>query len=258
MPVNERTGREMRSMVEVFGGRPQRMPDGSVTGSNTPAAQFAKSRNDNQGVVANHRANDLAMACPTCRDQLGNKESRLFSKADVGYYCLAGHKWKDFDELMARNPDKLVYRGIEARQEGWEKLTIEMPGSTLQDLKRKFGDRLAATLRSVMDILSGTRYMIIPEEDIKRLCEHTGKDLKNSGELVGAVYSMKTTTKDAVEENDLLKQNRSGGSTSPTAITIDFQDLGPKLLAKAKDWQMDVSEVVREQIVRKYVENGWI
>lgn len=237
----------MQPLSQVFGGAKQ-----------TPRAVFDQSRTVNAGAVANHRANDLAMACPGCRTE-GNPSVRMFAKADVGYYCMTGkHKWKDFDELMALGPDKLEYKGITARQDGWQKLTVEMPGGVLEDLQKKYGDRLSATLRGVMDIISQPRYLMIPEEDIKRLCEHTAVDLKNSQQLVGAVYSLKETNKSLTEANNLMKQNRGVRTASATAITIEFGDLAGVILEKANDWGMDPSELVRDTIVRKYIENGWV
>lgn len=235
----------MAPLTEIFGG---------VKG--TPRAVFQQSRTENAGAVANHRPNDLAMACPKCALQ-GNPASRMFSRPDAGYYCLIGHKWLDFDELMSMDPKKLEFKGLTARQDGWEKLTIEMPGSVLKDLKIKFGEKLGATLRGVIDILSQARYLILPEEDIKRLQEHTGAELRNSSQLVGAVYSLKKTNDDLTEANRMLKANRGGRMMSPTAIGVELGDLADVILQKAADWGQEPSEVVAD-VMRKYIENGWV
>ena len=246
MALNPYTNREMAPLSEIFGAT-----------KNTPRAVFDRSRAENVGAVANHRANDLAMACPTCEAQ-GKGEVRLFAKNDVGYYCLSGgHKWRDYDELMSLNPRKLTFRGTPARQDGWEKLTIEMPGSVLKDLQTKFGEKLNSTLRAVMDILTQGRYMVISEEDLKRLQEHTGQELKNSSQLVGAVYSLKKSNENLEETNRMLKANRGGRTMSPTAIAVEFGDLADPILQKAADWNQEPSEVVSD-VMRKYIENGWL
>jgi hypothetical protein len=245
MPTNPVTGRNMAPLSEIFGAT-----------KNTPRAVFDRSRAENAGTVANHRANDLAMACPKCAVQ-GEPKSRLFSRPDSGYYCLKGHRWLDWDELMSMDPQKLEFKGLTARQDGWEKLTIEMPGSVLKDLQSKFGEKLAATLRSVMDILTQVRYLIVPEEDIKRLQEHTGAELRNSSQLVGAVYSLKTTNANLEEANRLLKANRGGRPISPTAMAIEFGDMADTILQKAADWNQEPSEVVAD-VMRKHIENGWL
>ena len=245
MPINPVTGNNMAPLTEVFGGV-----------KSTPRAVFERSRTENAGAVVNHRPNDLALACPKCAVQ-GNPKSRMFSRPDSGYYCLSGHKWLDWDELMSMNPEKLDFKGITAKQDGWKKLTIEMPGSVLDDLQKKFGEKLNATLRSVMDILTQQRYMVISEEDLKRLQEHTGQDLKNSSQLVGSVYSLKQSNQNLEEANRMLKANRGGRSVSPTAISIEFGDLADTILQKAQDWGQEPSEVVAD-VMRKYIENGWL
>lgn len=245
MPENPVTHRPMAPLSEIFGAT-----------KNTPRAVFERSRTEHAGEVANHRANDLAMACPTCEAQ-GKGEVRLFAKNDVGYYCINGHKWKDYDELLSMNPRKLQFKGIPARQDGWEKMTIEMPGSVLRDLKTKFGEKLSSTLRGVMDILTQVRYLIVPEEDIRRLQEHTGTEVRNSAELVGAVYSLKQTNQNLEEANRMLKANRGGRTMSPTAIAIEFGDMADQILQRAADWNQEPSEIVAD-VMRKYIESGWL
>ena len=85
MPTNPVTHKEMQPLTSVFGGT-----------KNTPRAVFDRSRTENAGTVVATRANDMAMACPRC-DAAGT-ESRLFSRADAGYYCVTNgaHKWNDY------------------------------------------------------------------------------------------------------------------------------------------------------------------
>ena len=247
MAENPVTHRPMAPLSDIFGGR-----------KNTPSEIFKASRFENAGVVTNTRANDMALECPRCKAE-GKTGVRMWSKTNVTmpYYCVNGHAWKDFDELMAMNPSKLPYQGIQARQEGWEKYELQVPGSLLKDLKTKYGDRLAATMRGVMEMLSQPRFLMVPEEDIKRLIEHTGIELKNSAQLVGAVYSLKTSNQNLEEANRLMKANRGGRATSPTAISVEFGDMADTILQKAADWGQEPAEIVAD-VMRKYIENGWV
>jgi len=245
MAINPVTNREMQPLTSVFGGT-----------KNTPRAVFERSRTENAGTVVATRANDMAMACPKCK-AAGNPESRMFSRADAGYYCLQGHKWNDYDDLMAMNPDKLAFKGIVARQDGWEKLPIDLPGSVKSDLEKKFGDKLQATVRAVLETLAQSKCLMVPEEDLKRLNDHTGMDLKNSSQLVGAVYSMKQTATNVEEQNRLMKNNRGGGSLSPTAIVVELGDLCAKVIAKADERETTPGEVICT-VVEQYAANDWM
>jgi hypothetical protein len=189
------------------------------------------------------------MACPKCA-AAGDKESRMFSRADAGYYCLKGHKWNDYDELMAMGPEKMTFKGIVARQDGWEKFPISMPGSVLKDLQTKFGDRLEATLRAVLETLSQSRCLMVPEEDLKRLNEHTGMDLKNATQLVGAVYSLKTSKAKLEESVRLAANNRRGGAVSPTAVVVELGGLCAKVIQKAEERQQTPGELIASEVAR--------
>jgi len=245
MAVNPTTQREMQSLTSVFGGR-----------SKTPAALFERSRTEHAGEVVATRANDMAMACPRCAST-GDKESRMFSRADQGYYCLKGHKWNDYDELMSMGPEKMPFKGIVARQDGWEKLPVSLPGSVKKDLETKFGDKLEATIRAVLETLSQSKCLMVPEEDLKRLNDHTGMDLKNSSQLVGAVYSLKQTTTNLEEQNRLMKNNRAGGAVSATAIVVELGDLCAKVIAKAEERETTPGEVICT-VVEQYASNDWM
>lgn len=246
LPENPVTNRPMASLVEVFGGA-----------RNTPAAIFSKSRVENSGEVASHRPNDLAMACPTC-DREGKGEVRLFAKNDLGYYCINGHKWRDYDELMSLNPRKLQFKGTPARQDGWEKLSVEMPGDVLRQLQVKYGEKLSATIRGALDLLSQPRFLIIPDEDIKRITDRSGIEVSNASQLVGAIYSLKQTNQQLEEENRLLKANRGGRSLqSATAVSVELGELMPQVAQRAQDWNQEPGEVVAD-VMRKYIENGWV
>jgi len=151
---------------------------------------------------------------------------------------------------MALNPRKLPFKGLTARQEGWEKCTIDMPGSVLKDLQTKFGDKLPATLRAVLETLSESKCLMVPEEDLKRLNDHTGMDLKNSSQLVGAVYSMKQTNAGLEEQARLMRNNRKGGAVSPTAVVVELGDLCQKVIAKAEERGQTPGELISTEVAR--------
>ena len=203
------------------------------------------------------------MECPDCA-AAGNKGVRMFAD-QRGYYCIGGgHIWKDYDLLMARNPTKMQYKGIVARQEGFVKMTIEMPGSIAEAIQKKFGDKLSATLTGVMDILSGEKCIMIGETDVKRLQGMIAEEVKSAGFIVGKMYEMKekiTEQETAIEKlRENLKQRMVGRTSNPvndTTMILDLGDLSGPLLEKSQEKQWTPDMYVLEA-VRLAIEGGWI
>jgi hypothetical protein len=261
LPINEFTNRPSAPVADVFGGE-----------RNTPHSVFDKRRREggwtperpNGTVVAQHKANDLAMECPDCLAQ-GKENVRLFTRADAGYYCLGGgHRWNDYDQLMARNPRKMQFKGIVARQDGFVKMTIEIPGSVAELIQKKFGEKLSATLAGVMDVLSGERCILMGESDVKRLQDRLGEEVKSPAFIVGKVWELKEATIELQATVDKLRDNlrqRMAGKTSEplsdTMMILDLGELSGPLMEKAneKEWTPDMYVL---EAVRLAIEGNWV
>lgn len=237
MAINPASGREMAAIQDVFGGD-----------KSTPHAIFQKSRAENAGTVVHHRANDLALECPTCKNGV-----RLFAKNDVGYYCNNGHKWTDMEVLMSLNPAKLPFKGIVARQEGFVKFDFELPADAAKALKNKFGEKLPATLASMADLISQGRYLMLGDRDLERLDEKVGEKITSPAQLVGKVWDYKTTIQQGEETTKNLRgalQARMGGkpgaSLSESAMLVDFGDeLAAKVRETAEKKGMSADDYIR-------------
>lgn len=245
MPVNEKTGLGASAIESVFAGESQ-----------TPHAVFAKARVENAGSVANHRANDLAMECPICKGGV-----RLFSKEGTGYYCMNQHRWLDYEELMALKPAKLDFKGIVARQDGHVKYTISLAQYRLDDLNKKFGARLEATIANVLAVLSG-RFLILTENDLEQVAIHVGEEVKNPAFLVGKIYEYKKRAEELEEACKNLRASLGGGGagrvfTATTAIVDLGDELMPQLAEKAASKGMTVVAYMKEAS-RLAVEGDWV
>lgn len=219
---------------------------------------FGRSKESYQGATAVHRPNDLALACPTCRAS-GNAGIRLYARLDVGYYCMNGHKWKDMDELMSLNPTKLPYVGIKTKQEGWRELKIEMPGSTLDALQAKFGDKLSETLAAFIGVLTDGRSLVVGEEDLVRIEQHLGSQIRNGRELTGLVYERVEKVRELQEQVEKPSTPQpSVGFNIPGVIPVNVIDVIDKLeeRARAADPPVSVSQFLTEKI-RENISQGW-
>jgi hypothetical protein len=244
MPENPITGRPAAAVENVFGGERQ-----------TPHALFEKARVENAGATPNHRANDLALACPKCAAS-GIPESRMFAQVNQGYFCMRGHKWNDLDELMALGPTKLPFKGFKARQENWRKVELEMPESTLLELQKKFKDNLPETLAAFMDNLAQQRCMVVNEESLEKLEELTGIPLKNSQNLVGVVFAMKEKERSQNETIEKLEQRSPGSKLSAGNVVLDVGSVMDKIRTK-----LGPGETVEEFLsnaITLWVTNDWL
>lgn len=261
MPDNPITHRPSAPVQEVFGGERQ-----------TPHAVFSKSRaesgwtpeNPNGNVVTSHRPNDLALACPRC-DAAGEPGVRMFSREGVGYYCIKqNHTWKDFDDLMAAGPKKLAFRGTPARQEGFQKIQVEVPGAVAESFMKRFGDRGAATLAGVMETLSGSRSMILGEDDLRNIEDKLGKPVTNGAVIAGEMYALKQQLDEATATVTRLRTNlqtAARGSRVQVSDSTVIVDLGEELAEKvnqqasSREWS---AEAYITEATRLAIEGGWV
>jgi hypothetical protein len=250
----------MAPVEQVFGGERQ-----------TPHAIFQQSRAESGwtserpdgNASANHAAVDLAIACPSCA-AAGNPNVRMFSRAGAGYYCVGGgHKWMDFDQLMGLNPQKMEYRGRKTIQANYRKVEVEVPSEVAEAFLAKFGDRGAATLASVMGVLSRQRSMMIGETDLKTIEERVGQTVPNGAAIAGHLYSLKSTIdeqKATIERlrNNLQQMGRGQHAISDSTVFVELgENLASRLqeTAQSKDWTPE-SYIV--EAVRLAIEGGWV
>lgn len=253
MPENPITHREMSPMPEVFGSE-----------KNTPHAHYEANRrvieNDRSsgGTTATPRPNDLALECPRCGNGV-----RLWEAAGRGYYCEAGkHKWIDYDELMSLHPKKLPFRGIVAKQDGFTKVTFDVPGSVAEALTAKFGDKLAPTLAAVMEIISGSKFILMGENDVRQMTQHLGQEVPSSSFILGKVYELKAANDQKNETIDKLRANLAAkrgvhGVASDSEVSVD---LGSTLMEKVQNLaasrEQPIDDVVRG-VVQMAIDNDW-
>lgn len=222
---------------------------------------FQRSQNVYAGETPNHRANDLALACPKCRAK-GNPAVRMLARAGAGYYCESGgHRWNDYEELMGENPDKLAFKGFKARQEGYEKITLDMPGSTLQALQAKYGDKLAETLSNYISVLTNDRFLIVYEEDLRRIEQNVGAEIKNAKQLAGATFERAEKLRELQEQVDKgpAAETAAPAFNVPGVVMINVLDVEEKLKEKAAtgDPPRSVAQFLTDT-VREWIKNDWI
>jgi hypothetical protein len=221
------------------------------------ARVFEKSRAIHADSPApNLRPNDMALACPTCRAE-GKPQARLFAKDDRGIYCMQGHVFTDLAVLQAMSPDKLPFVGHKAKQEGYRELRMEMPASLIDQLQAKFGDRLAETVAAFMDVIAQQRFLLIHEEDLTRIEQHLGQQVRNGKDLTGIVFERVHRITDQESEIERLRvSNNSGRPLPENAVSMDFAELTDELTRTAYDRGQSVQDLVLNWL-RDWKQKNW-
>lgn len=263
--INPVSHRPMEPIAGVFGGE-----------RDTPHSVFERSRRENgwnpdrpnAGPSASARPNDLAVECPRCA-AAGKKDVRVLHKDGIGAYCLNledQHTWKDVDVLMSLSPKRIPFKGTPARQEGFVKITLNVPGAVAEALQAKLGDKLEPTLSAVMDILSTGKSMMIGEYDLKRLSDRLGVEVANPAFLVGKIFELQQAANDAEEQVKKLKLNvqqmasRRPGMPVPTDSTVILdlgETLAPQLMEVCEKKQMKPEDYITT-VIELAIAGDWI
>lgn len=201
------------------------------------------------------------IACPACRDAGTSTMNPLKTKhGDSMYFCDAGHRFPDREELMARKPAMLRYTPPAAKPiQGAVKFTVDMPPKLLGVLQSRFGTKLDAAARFWLESLVEDGSFVVNNVSAEQLGAHFGKKPDNAQKLIGMVFSMKEDLKNAREE---FKQ-ATGDGPKPAAGTaawlgLDFEpDVMVTLRAKAKEQRLSLRGYL-EQIILGALEKGWI
>lgn len=250
MAINPATGREAQEISSVFGGERE-----------TPHAVFQQQRSSIVSTTSSlPRNNDCGLECPRCGNGV-----RLFTRAgEPGYHCLNGHKWMGQDELMNENPKKLEFKMTPARQEGHIKMPISVPQTLKELLEKKFGTRLEATIANVLDVLSGPKFMILTEEDLRQIEIHTGQEIKNPASIVGQIYASKDR---AIQDEATIKTLRNslqsrvargGAAITDATMVLELGDeLANSVREKAESKGMSPDDYVRTAATLA-VEGDWV
>jgi hypothetical protein len=216
-----------------------------IFGKDTPRSVFDRKRREGgwtperpSGTVAavSAPANDMALECPSCRQQ-GKEGVRIFARDRVGYYCMNEHVWKDLDVLMALQPRKLKFHGKTVIQEGHKDLTVKIPEATIEAAQNKFGDRLSATVGAVLDVIAGDRYILLGETDVKRIQERVTEEVKSPAYIVGTIIALQESAKEQKQTIEKLRVDLRaalsgrGGSQVVNESTV-ITDLGDELFHK--------------------------
>lgn len=242
---------------------------GYVPTTGSASDMFSRSRQAFAGTpTPQHKPAPTGFACPTCRTN-GVTDTMVVS-GQGGLRCGRGHKFQDLDELTNQNPDKIPVAQMVRKQENWTPITFDVPKEVATKLQAKFGDKLAASMSSLMMALLEDRNLLVAADDLEMIEKQLGvPDIKSSQQLKGAILTVVAQRSELQGEVTAMKgsgasagatQNTSGGSTQlrrGEMVVWLNPDQTKKVAERAKEKGVSNEQVV-EEYMGQAIDNNWI
>lgn len=200
------------------------------------------------------------LACPTC-DAAG-VESETYSEAGGGMarmVCAAnpGHNWNDQAVFMALAPRRLpVAQKVDTVQRDHVPLNLMVPRSVKEALEKRFGEKLATSLTSVLGTCAEPEMMVLNATELQRIAERLGTKPKSSGELFGMIFQMGEEVKSSKNDYERLMRE-SNVKRGGAGLTVDLGEWMSKGVAKAADAGVSLEEYLSKYL-RDSLENDWV
>ncbi len=198
-------------------------------------------------------------SCPICKKTTGALHQIYANLGELSCSFNPAHKWNDYIEFQNLGPtmDFKPEKQKALPQQNHTPLTISVPIPLKAKLDEVYGDKMAATVVSVLNQMSEGQAMMIPETDVVRLTDRLGKRPVNSGELIGLVYAKTCEADDAKSERDTaVKDLKAYEGMAIGRIVIDLGDQLATAQAKAQDAEQPLKYWAEKQF-RNALESGW-
>ena len=168
--------------------------------------------------------NDLmantGFACPTC--DLKEITSPLRNGGN-GFTCGNGHVFNDTEQLLSMRPRTIdVPKPPRPPREGMIEFKTSLPAKLVEALRSRFGDKLAGAIECILAAILDPGSFLVTGFDVDRLKQHFGQAVKDSGQLVGLIVSMKMERDTALQEASASKTTTPTGAVEVNEVQGDF------------------------------------
>lgn len=197
-------------------------------------------------------------ACPTC-EQEGKGNQMLFSLPNSsGVRCPnnSQHFFTETEDILRfkRIP---VAPQADKVQSNQTQIAVMVPTEVKAALEVKYGARLNATVAALLNIATLPRIVFLMEEDVRRIEEQTGQQIKSGAQLFGAFFAEKKKAEENMEELDKLRRTLSTlRGTSPTCVLVDLKEQLPIAVAKSVESGKTLEQYVGDFLYKAF-ENNW-
>ena len=162
--------------------------------------------------------------CPKCERETGKMVQILAQEGRLICPENSTHKWTDTPSFFADQP-KMRFKPelLTAQQTDIAPLKLTMKNKTLSAARKKYGDKLEATVAQMIEQLTEGDMMIVGETDLGRIKDRMGQRPSNSSELVGMIYAKMCEVDEAKEDRDrAIKDLKAYESMSPGRVVVDL------------------------------------
>lgn len=216
--------------------------------------QGARAHAEENGAAAGPRAIPLDIACPDCPIDV-----RLFQHpGDRAIKCANGHTFRDTEELQARNPRQLPAIVRKAHQPNYETIPVSIPKLVKQNLEKKYGDRLEASIGAMLAVMTQPGAFVVAEDDAHRISELLGAKVNNGQMLYGLIFSLNREKVESVDRVQSLEKARAAGQPAQVqGFSLDFpQNIKDMIYQRAANLGQTPEEYLKTNLAMA-IENYW-
>lgn len=179
-------------------------------------------------------------ACPRCA--ANGDEVPVVSSHGKGYACQKGHSFKDMEvlreELSRVRPGVVKSSAPRIISPGQCKIDVIVRESVRDKLAQKYGDRLEATVASMLSALCED-YLLFAGDDLKMLRDGLGEKTGNAFELAARAKSIRADVA-------LLQNNME----APAASRAVIEGPGTFRVKLSDEHTKQVQELAKERNIR--------
>lgn len=198
-------------------------------------------------------------ACPTCEQETGELNQIVAAAGELRCTKNGEHRWNDSASFVDLHP-KMVFAQAPPKalpQQNHTKIEVSVPMSLERELSAKFGEKMSATVSSILAQMVEGKILIVGQTDIDRIAGKLGSVPQNSSELYGMIYAK---TEEVIEAKQIaenaVKDLKAYEGLSPGRIVVNLGDQIGEAASKASDASLPVN-VWAERALRMGLENSW-
>lgn len=198
--------------------------------------------------------------CPTCERTTGDI-NEIIARDGRGFFCskVPTHTWADSDELGSLQPKVRFQQQQEraAPQSNHTSVNVTIPVGIYNILLNRFGDKMAATLSGMLNVLAEGEPLIISDTDAQRIGMILPEKPKSGSHLVGLIYAMHEQVTEAKQIAETAAgEIKAYENMAPGKVVLDLGEQNAYAIDRAKNEGLPLKVWLQTQ-VQNALANAW-
>lgn len=174
-------------------------------------------------------------SCPLCKPE---KSQILANMGELVCEKNGQHKWNDTQAFLALGPTMDFAKAPVKAQppSNYVPMKVLLPPGMKEALEAKYGDKLDATLTSILMQMHEGNVLIVGQTDLERIGgpQGFGKVPENSGELFGMIFSKQQEVEESKQMAEAATRDlKAYEGMSPGRVVVDLAEQYGEAVARA-------------------------